>query len=339
MGCKKSKEIDTLPKPQVFSWDREDRPDPKDFTIANINGSMCGRLPGTVNGQQFIIQKCTNSSIYIFDFSAMVTIDDCENCKFFIGPIKGSVFLRNCKNCQCVIACQQYRTRDCRKIDTFLLCASQPIIESCSSMRFGCFSYFYPELEQQFKQAGLSIYNNSWSSVYDFTPIQDGNSNWSFLPESLLLEALVPKPDNEMFANIGIITDQKKSVVPVSRGKHSKRYNDSCLVVFFAKVKKDCKFLLEKLHEKVAYDLVQSKEIKMTADDASRIFRDEKYCKLVAQGPLVGLELNGNNIIKQVEEVLEEISVSLNDVYLTRDQKVAKKDIDAFYNFVDMTMS
>ncbi|XP_002154780.1 protein XRP2 [Hydra vulgaris] len=338
MGCKKSKEIETS-KEQVFSWDRADRPDPKDFTIANINDSVCGRLPGTVNGQQFVIQKCTNSSIYIFDFSAMVTIDDCENCKFFIGPVKGSIFLRNCKNCQCIIACQQYRARDCRKIDAFLLCASQPIIESCSSMRFGCFSFFYPELQVQFKNAGLSVFNNNWSSVYDFTPVQDGNCNWSFLPENLSVETLVPKPNNEAFSNIDIRTDHKLSIVPFSRGKLDKRYDDSCLLVFFAKVKNDCKLLLENLHQKASFDLIQSKEIKINPDDASRIFRDEKYCKLVDQGPLIGLELNGDNIIQQVESVLKRMSISLNDVYLTTDQRFAKKDIDAFYNFVDMTMT
>lgn len=46
-------------------------------------------------------------------------------------------------------------------------------------MRFGCFRFFYFNLAQQFKSVKMSVYDNKWSEVYDFTP-KDGN--WSFLP-------------------------------------------------------------------------------------------------------------------------------------------------------------
>lgn len=42
----------------LFIRDRQDRPDPKDFTIADLKGETSGRLPGKVNGQQFIIRDC-----------------------------------------------------------------------------------------------------------------------------------------------------------------------------------------------------------------------------------------------------------------------------------------
>ena len=58
-----------------------------------------------------------------------------------------SLFIRDCQQCRFVLACQQFRTRDCRLIDAFFLCESQPIIESSSKMKFACFKYFYPELE------------------------------------------------------------------------------------------------------------------------------------------------------------------------------------------------
>ena len=46
-----------------------------------------------------------------------------------------------------MIACQQFRTRDCQKMDVFLSCVTQPIIEASTNMKFGCFQYYYPELE------------------------------------------------------------------------------------------------------------------------------------------------------------------------------------------------
>ena len=44
-----------------------------------------------------------------------------------------------------------YRTRDCKKMDTFLHCASQPIIEASTGMKFGCYQYSYSELKGKFE--------------------------------------------------------------------------------------------------------------------------------------------------------------------------------------------
>ena len=46
-------------------------------------------------------------------------------------------------------------------------------------MRFGCFRFFYFNLAQQFKSVKMSVWDNKWSEVYDFTP---GEGNFSFLP-------------------------------------------------------------------------------------------------------------------------------------------------------------
>ena len=41
-----------------MSRDRKDRPDPKDYKIEDLNGETVGRVPGKVDGQQFIIKNC-----------------------------------------------------------------------------------------------------------------------------------------------------------------------------------------------------------------------------------------------------------------------------------------
>ena len=46
-----------------------------------------------------------------------------------------------------MLSCQQFRTRDCHKLDIFLLCVSQPIIEASSVVKFGCYQFSYPQLE------------------------------------------------------------------------------------------------------------------------------------------------------------------------------------------------
>ena len=63
------------------------------------------------------------------------------------GVWVGSMFLRDCKRCRVVAACGQFRTRDCQQIDTYLHCATQPIIEASTQMRFACYQLHYPQLK------------------------------------------------------------------------------------------------------------------------------------------------------------------------------------------------
>jgi protein XRP2 len=77
-----------------------------------------------------------------------------------------SVFIRNCKNCKVIVACQQFRTRDCGKVDVFLCCNTQPIIEASSGMKFACYQYHYPELKSKLNSSGRDV---MWSlGVYEF---------------------------------------------------------------------------------------------------------------------------------------------------------------------------
>lgn len=208
--------------------------DPKDYMLTGLKDVTVGRMPGKLNGQQFVIQECENCDIYVFDHSATITIDDCVNCRIVLGPIKGSVFFRDCKDIKCVVACQQFRTRDCKKMEVFLCCATQPIIESSTGMKFACFQYYYPDLAFHFKDAGLSIFNNNWSNIHDFTPVS-GENNWSLLPETSAVLDFVPAPNAESeFKSVRISADPARSIVPLTKGGRRKDSEESCLFVFFA---------------------------------------------------------------------------------------------------------
>lgn len=338
-GCISSSESESPKEEEVYSWDRKDQPqiDPKDYTISDKTGGLYGRLPGTIDGQQFMIERCKDTSIYLFDHCATVTIDGCENCTIFVGPTKGSVNIRNSVNCTCYLACQQFRTRDCRKMNTYMLCDTQPIIESSSGMKFACLQMYYPQLEEQLKSAGLSVYNNLWYKIYDFTPLDQGN-NWSHISPDARKPLAVAQ--NEELSSIDFSCEIGNSVIPVTMGKsHVRRYDDSCLIVFFHTMHSQCKEFLSELSKTTEYDIIQSKEIKLTGEDIERIFKQDKYNKLASAGPVISLELNGEGVIRKGEDVLEKLKVSLDAVYISVNQTSAKTDIDNFYNFVEMSMN
>uniref|UniRef100_W5KZC0 Protein XRP2 n=1 Tax=Astyanax mexicanus TaxID=7994 RepID=W5KZC0_ASTMX len=345
MGCffsKKSRRKSPVKEPgqtapKQYSWDKREKVDPKDFMLTGVKDATVGRLPGKLNGQQFVIQDCENCNIFVFDHSATVTIDDCVNCRIVLGPVKGSVFFRDCKDIKCVVACQQFRTRDCKKMDVFLCCATQPIIESSTSMKFGCFQYYYPDLAFHFKDAGLSIFNNNWSNIHDFTPVS-GETNWSLLPEDAAVLEYVPLPDSESeFKSVRISTEVNRSIVPMTKGGRRKESEESCLFVFFAGdyTTANARKLIDETTAK-GYTLIQTKEVSMRPEDVNRVFQNNKTI-FVPTGPVVALELNGDGVVEACRSIANEI-FNGTKVFVSENKSSASRDVDNFFNFADMQM-
>ena len=103
------------------------------------------------------------------------------------------MFIRDCYKSKCVIACGQFRTRQCEDIKILLMCQSQPIIESSLRMGFGCFRAAYPELPQQFKEAKIDPWNNTWSNIFDFTKqYKPQHNHFYLLPEDTVFDDMLP---------------------------------------------------------------------------------------------------------------------------------------------------
>ncbi|KAK0068445.1 protein XRP2 [Biomphalaria pfeifferi] len=333
---------ETTEEPKVYSWDKRDRSRASDFIIDGKKGETVIKHVGSVNGEQIVIQNCQDSSIYVFDHIATVNVDDCINCNIFLGPIKSSVFIRDCKQCRVVVACQQFRTRDCFQIDTFLLCGTQPIIESSSRMKFACYRYYYSQLDSHFKSAGLSIFNNNWSNIHDFTPVPGEDLNFSYLPVDSKVEDLVPVPQGEEIESMQIKTDENNSVVPMTWGKRTKLSRESCLLVFFndgGSGERALKFL----HSIKSHDanciLVQTKEVSMGPEDARRVFGSDSYVKAVQQGPVIGIQMNGDNCVSLCQSVILELMKGTTGlVFVSQSVAAAETQIDNFYSFAEMQM-
>ncbi|XP_027883547.1 protein XRP2 [Xiphophorus couchianus] len=326
--------------PKQYSWDKREKVDPKDYTLTGLKDVTVGRLPGTLNGKPFVIQDCENCNIFVLDHSATINIDDCVNCRIVFGPVKGSVFFRDCKDIKCVVACQQFRARDCKKMDVFLCCATQPIIESSTGMKFGCFQYYYPELAFHFKDAGLSIFNNNWSNIHDFTPVS-GENNWSLLPEDAKVADFVPAPDPESdFKSVRISTEAARSIMPLTKGGRRKDSEESCLFVFFAGdyTTANARKLIDEATSK-GFVLIQTKEVSMKPEDAKRVFQNnaDDLVEWINKGPVTALELNGDGAVEACKTIASEV-FSGTKVFVSDNKNTSTRDVDSFFNFADMQM-
>jgi len=336
MGCTGSKEAgDNKEAPKEYSWDKQKAQfNAQDFIVSKKNGDLIIKEPGSVNGQQFIIEDCVDCDIFVCDYSASVTIDNCTNCRIFVGPVESSIFVRNCKNCKCIIACQQWRTRECENLDVFLYSMTQPIIESSTNMRFACFQFYYPALLEQFTKAKLNVFNNSWGQVYDFTPSENQGGNWSYLPldvkHTQFFKTLPPNILPEADAN-------KNSVVPLTNSNRPRPSAESCFVVFFNDHKVHVLDFASEIQAQQGSNVVikQTREAALGEAKAREIFNNSDQIAKLA-GNIVGLEVTGGNDVTDVVRAFSENFVkklgNVPDVlYISPSTEIAQQQLGRFF--------
>jgi len=200
---------------------------PEDLMISKKKGEAIVKEEGQIDGEQFNIEECHDCDIFLLDHTACVYIDECERCRIFVGPTESSVFVRNCTKCDVMIACQQFRSRDCVDCRFALFCTTEPIIETSTNMQFGCFDFSYFTLRNQMARAKLKMWNNKWWQVYDFNKNSD-RSNWSILP----LEEVPKLLRLEACAGAVSADEAEMYKLPITLGCRPWPSRESCFVVF-----------------------------------------------------------------------------------------------------------
>lgn len=144
------------------------------------------RGPDDIQDQRVTIENCSGLAKFVIaDQCDSVQIDDCRNCSFFIGPCSAAVFARNCKNCTFVVLCSQLRLRDCQNCYFSVFTATRPVIESSTGIVFSPWEGpQYLDLRKQMAKAKLSVFNNKWHQIHDFTPSKEAKSNFTLFGNS-----------------------------------------------------------------------------------------------------------------------------------------------------------
>eukprot|EP01135_Chromosphaera_perkinsii_P006939 Nk52_evm27s628 gene=Nk52_evmTU27s628 len=290
-----------------YSWDSQPKMDPKDYMIADVNNETVYRLPGKINGKNFVIEKVNNSNIFLFDHMDSITVDDCVSCNIFIGPVKGSVFIRDCTDCRLITASQQFRCRDCKNMVVSLHCTTKPIIETSKDISFACFCFNYEGLADQFLKSKLSIFNSEWYNIHDFTPNEDSSKmnyrflnhrrdgNWNSSADIFMLPEEFETTEELKQLNVQQISH--KSFVPVTLGLTHGDEGESLIgkecffaIVPLAKITKPfVKAFLKTVREKetasdnTCYMIIKLKRIMLeNEEDCLKIFGSEQWEKLQA---------------------------------------------------------
>jgi len=121
-----------------------------------------------LEAQQMALDTLAHCTVKLFGLTDSVMVDDCTDCTFLIGPCTGSIMFRNCARLHVTCACGQLRTRDCRDVQFFLYCKSDPVVETSTDVRFQTWNVAYPGLVALFAEAGFAPHKNRYRNVFDF---------------------------------------------------------------------------------------------------------------------------------------------------------------------------
>jgi len=309
MGCGSS----TGPKPssaagkkvtivKVEEKRKKSNLNPADYVLSKRNGEVIVKDAGTIDGQQFNVEECKDCDIFLMDHIACVFVDECEGCRIFIGPTMSSVMIRNCSSMNCVIACQQFRTRDCTNCKFSLLCTTEPIIETSTQLQFACFEFNYFSLRAQLSEAQLNVWNNKWWMVHDFNKNSE-KPNWSLLPKGEVQTLLRPDRCN------GLTEDElnQERVVPVTLGSRQWPSEETCFIIFLPGADAYIGAVLNKVEATEGWELCRARSTLLDVDRLKSLLSWTKESKLPSQcqgKELTGAQMCGAGILEQMQEAL-----------------------------------
>lgn len=68
---------------------------------------------------------------------ASLTVNNVKESLLICGQVNGPAHVTAVEHSVIVVSCRQFRMHNCKDVDVYLSCSSNPIIEDCSNIRFG----------------------------------------------------------------------------------------------------------------------------------------------------------------------------------------------------------
>ncbi|CAG9822982.1 unnamed protein product [Phaedon cochleariae] len=134
-------------------------------------------------------ENMKNCKIFLKGSPSTLHLDNLMNCQIFSGPVSTSIFAENCENCTLVIACQQLRLHNSRKVTIYLHVTSRAIMEDCKNILVAPYNLKYDGIEDHFLSASLDINLNNWRCIDDFNWLSEKHSpNWKEIEDNDMVQ-------------------------------------------------------------------------------------------------------------------------------------------------------
>lgn len=156
------------------------------WTLSNLKNEYICLKDEQVDGKDITIANLQNCFVELQGPAGSVQISRCTDCTFLCGPIARSLFAEYCNNCTLNVACQQLRFHSSKHCRIYLQVTCRAIIEDCKEIEISSYNYDYPQMEEDFKLAGLNKEQNNYTDVADFNWLSPDvpSPNWHLIKDS-----------------------------------------------------------------------------------------------------------------------------------------------------------
>jgi len=202
--------------------------------------------------------------------------------------------------------------RGCKNMDLLLfVAAGQPVIETSTDIRIGCFQFSYFSLRGQFEAAKLNVWSNEWDNVHDFSK-QDAKEppHWTYLPQDEASPMLKDLSESGAKEQNGGRPDL---IVPMTYGTNRPRLDfPSCMVcIFQGTASSNMGFeLIQRLQmylDDRQLTLVSTRLIVMSKQQVRQVFSDDKLAndaRLEKDRSVMCLHFSGSKVLDIISGVI-----------------------------------
>lgn len=156
-----------------------------DYTVHNRSCEMILLQNEDANEKDLTVANLESCLLQIQGHPGSLHLKNIKNCLILSGPVSRSIFVENCKNTSFQIACQQLRLHSSNDCDIYLHVTSRGIIEDSQEIRVASYSWTYPGIDEDWREAKLPRDRNNWSDIADFNWLSadQKSPNWNVVPE------------------------------------------------------------------------------------------------------------------------------------------------------------
>jgi len=162
--------------------------DKTDFVVKQRTGEKLVFSENEYEGKDKVylinIEDC---DIYLpFSMKALY-IKNTVNSRVYAGYVEGASFFNSTENSTYHVASHQTRIHWAKNCDFYIFAKQGPIIEDCSSVRFGPYMFKYPNSSKHEQKSGFANSKNMYFKVTDFKWLKkDKSPNYDIISEEEL---------------------------------------------------------------------------------------------------------------------------------------------------------
>jgi len=154
------------------------------LTIENVSNESLVHEDSELNKNDVLVRNIQNSTLSLHGSPSTLRLVNLTGCKLLCGPVFTSIFIEDCRDCVFFLSCQQLRVHSSETLDIYLRVRARAVIEDCSRIRFGPYTWTHPKSAQLHLETEINENMERFDCIDDFNwlAFTTPSPNWAIIP-------------------------------------------------------------------------------------------------------------------------------------------------------------